>query len=67
MVDQSFTAEHVDCLECKSLNQPIADFSSPLILVSVVYTSDETAGFVLEAAKQRLVHSDPARAPPLTT
>lgn len=67
MVDISDGIEHVECLECKSLNQPLADAEEAPNIVLITRASNAVVRVKLEAPRPQLERSDPARAPPHTS
>ena len=67
LVDTTDGVEHVECLECKSLNQPLADAGEAPDIVLIARASNAEVRVKLEAPKPQLDRSDPARAPPHTS
>ena len=64
LVDSTDAVEHAECLECKILNQPLADAGEALEIPLITRASNAEVRVQLEAPKPQLDRADPARAPP---
>ncbi len=67
LADTADGTEHVECFECKSLHQPLADAGEAPEIVLIARASNAVVRVKLEAPRPQLERSDPARAPPHTS
>lgn len=67
LVDQSIDTDHVECLACKNLNDPIAEADPVPTFGKIVASSNKVTRTLLNGPRTRVGRSDLARAPPLSS
>ena len=65
LVEQSADVEHVECLACKNLNDPIAEADPFPVTGKIVASSNKVTRTLLNVPRPSVSRSDLARAPPL--